>query len=81
LGNFIFDQQFLPETKEGLAVGLNISTDKLAFRLFPIKNQEGKPILMTQIEAELFLKNLAEKSDKRLWEAIKKGIIELKLIK
>jgi len=78
LGNFIFDQQFLPETKEGLAVGLTISTDKLTFRLFPIKNQEGQPILMVQNEAEIFLKNLAEKSDKRLWENIKKGIIELK---
>jgi len=80
LGNFIFDQQFLPETKEGLAVGLTISTDKLTFRLFPIKNQEGQPMLMDQNEAEIFLKNLAEKSDKRLWENIKKGIIELKLV-
>jgi len=80
LGNFIFDQQFLPETKEGLAIGLTISTDKLTFRLFPIKNQSGQPILMDQNETELFLKNLAEKSDKRLWESIKKGIIVLELV-
>jgi poly-gamma-glutamate synthesis protein (capsule biosynthesis protein) len=81
LGNFIFDQQFLPEIKEGLAIGLTISTDKLTFHLFPIKNQEGQPILMDQNETELFLKNLAEKSDKRLWESIKKGIIELELVR
>ena len=80
LGNFIFDQQFLPETREGLVIGLTISTDKLTFRLFPIKNQSGQPILMEQNETELFLKNLAGKSDKRLWESIKKGIIELELV-
>jgi AmmeMemoRadiSam system protein B len=80
LGNFIFDQQVMPETKEGLAVGLTISSDKLTFRLFPIKNQSGQPILMSQNEAKLFLKNLAEKSDKRLWENIKKGIIESELV-
>ncbi|MFW6134802.1 MAG: AmmeMemoRadiSam system protein B [Elusimicrobiota bacterium] len=80
LGNFIFDQPFMPETKEGLAVGLTISSDKLTFRLFPIKNQKGQPILMSQKEAELFLKNLAEKSDRRLWENIKKGMIELELV-
>ncbi len=80
LGNFIFDRQFLPETREGLTIGLTISTDKLTFHLFPIKNQSGQPVLMEQSESELFLKNLAEKSDKRLWESIKKGIIELELV-
>jgi hypothetical protein len=70
----------MPETKEGLAVGLTISSDKLTFRLFPIKNQSGQPILMSQNKAKLFLKNLAEKSDKRLWENIKKGIIESELV-
>ncbi|MFO7891627.1 MAG: AmmeMemoRadiSam system protein B [bacterium] len=81
LGNFIFDQQVIPETKEGLAVALTISNDKLTFRLFPIKNQSGQPILMNQNEAEIFLSSLAQKSDKRLWEKIKKGIIELELVK
>lgn len=80
LGNFIFDRQFLPQTREGLVIGLIISTDKLTFHLFPIKNQSGQPILMEQNESELFLKNLAEKSDKSLWESIKKGIIELELV-
>ncbi len=80
LGNFIFDRQFLPETREGLTIGLTISDDKLTFHLFPIKNQSGQPVLMEQDESELFLKNLAEKSDKRLWESIKKGIIELELV-
>ena len=41
LGNFIFDRQFLPQTREGLVIGLTISTDKLTFHLFPIKNQSG----------------------------------------
>ncbi|HNR64918.1 MAG TPA: AmmeMemoRadiSam system protein B [Atribacterota bacterium] len=80
LGNFIFDRQFLPQTREGLVIGLIISTDKLTFHLFPIKNQSGQPILMEQNEKELFLKSLAEKSNKSLRESIKKGIIELELV-
>jgi AmmeMemoRadiSam system protein B len=80
LGNFIFDRQFLPETREGLTIGLTISNDKLTFRLFPIKDQSGQPVLMEHNETELFLKNLAEKSDKSLWESIKKGIIELGIL-
>jgi hypothetical protein len=35
---------------------------------------------MVQKEAELFLKNLAQKSDKSLWENIKEGIIEINRI-
>jgi len=41
LGNFIFSQQSLPETREGSMVGLTIKADILIFRLFPIKNQAG----------------------------------------
>jgi len=81
LGNFIFDRQVLPETREGLIVGLTIRDDKLSFRLFPIKNKAGQPLLMSQSETDIFLNKLAQKSDKRLWENIKKGIIEINRIK
>ena len=77
LGNFIFDKQAIPETGEGLLVGLANKGNKLTFRLFPIKNQSGQPVLMSQGEAEIFLDNLAQKSDERLWKEIEKGIIEL----
>jgi AmmeMemoRadiSam system protein B len=81
LGNFIFDQQFLPETKEGLLVGLVVENNGITCRLFPIKNQAGQPVLMGQSEGEIFLKNLASKSDERLWKEIEKGIIEITRIK
>jgi len=80
LGNFIFDRQAFPETREGLLVGLAINADKIICRLFPIKNQSGQPMLMSQGETAIFLHDLAQKSDKRLWKEIKKGIIELELI-
>ena len=80
LGNFIFDEQAIPETRVGLMIGLANKGNKLTFRLFPIKNQSGQPVLMSQGETEIFLDNLAQKSDKGLCENIKKGIIELKLM-
>ena len=77
VGNFIFDQQPLSETKEGLIVGLIINADKIICRLFPIKNQSGQPMLMSQGETAIFLHHLAQKSDKRLLKEIEKGIIKL----
>ncbi len=81
LGNFIFDQQFLPETREGLLIGTVIERDQLTFRLFPIKKIDGQPMLMNKKEAEIFLENLAQRSSMRLWKSIKKGIIELELVR
>jgi poly-gamma-glutamate synthesis protein (capsule biosynthesis protein) len=80
LGNFIFDEQSLPETKNGLLVGLAVEPEKFTFRLFQINNQLGQPKLMVQKEAKLFLKNLAQISDKSLWKNIKEGIIEINRI-
>jgi len=77
LGNFIFDQQSLPETREGFLVGLTVEPDRISCRLFPIQNPLGQPRLMKRAEAEIFLKKLARKSDKSLWEEIEKGIIEI----
>ncbi len=77
LGNFIFDHQSLPETREGFLVGLTVEPDRISCRLFPIQNFLGQPRLMKSAEAEIFLKNLAMKSDNSLYEEIKKGIIEI----
>jgi AmmeMemoRadiSam system protein B len=77
LGNFIFDHQGLPETREGFLVGLTVEPDRISYRLFPIQNPLGQPRLMKSAEAEIFLKKLAGKSDKSLWEKIEKGIIEI----
>ncbi len=81
LGNFIFDQQSLPETKEGLLVGLALENGEVTCRLFPVKIDSGQPLLLNKTESKLFLKNLASKSDEVLWKEIEKGIIEINRIK
>ena len=78
LGNFIFDQQSIPETQDGLMVGLAVEPDKATCYLFPIQHHLGQPMLMSKGGVDEFLSNLSKKSDKKLEEDIKRGIIEIK---
>ncbi len=77
LGNFIFDQYFSAETQEGLVVGVEIYTDKIIYRLFPIQINQGQPRLMENKLSEDFLKKLAYRSDREISQDIEKGIIKL----
>ncbi|HZK41326.1 MAG TPA: AmmeMemoRadiSam system protein B [Atribacterota bacterium] len=77
LGNFIFDQYFSTETQEGLAVGLEIHPDKLVCRLFPLQINLSQPVLMERDKAREFLIQLANRSDNRLVDEIKSGIIKI----
>lgn len=77
LGNFIFDQYFSLETQQGLAVGLEVHPDKLIFRLFPLQINLGQPVLMKQSQSSEFLIKLAERSDRKLVDAIKSAIIQI----
>ena len=77
LGNFIFDQYFSPDTQEGLAVGLEIYPDKLVCRLFPFQINLSQPVLMKQNKASEFLIQLAKRSDDKLVDEIKGGIIKI----
>jgi len=77
LGNFIFDQYFSPETQEGLAVGLEIYPDRLACQLFPLQINLSQPVLMERDKAREFLIQLANRSDNRLEDEIKSGIIKI----
>ncbi len=77
LGNFIFDEYFLKETQQGLAVGVEIYPEKVIYRLFPIQSNFSQPFLMEQKEASKFLEKLARRSDKKLIKAIKQGVIEI----
>ena len=77
LGNFIFDQYFSTETQEGLAVGLEIFPDRLACQLFPLQINLSQPILMERDKAREFLIQLANRSDNRLVDEIKSGIIKI----
>ena len=78
LGNFIFDQYFSAETKEGLGVGMEIYPNKKVYNLYPIKNNLAQPQLMNEEEKKVFLEALAKKSSEDLKESIKQGVIEIK---
>ena len=77
LGNFIFDQYFSPDTQQGLAVGLEIYPDRLFFRLFPLQINLSQPVLMKKNKASEFLIQLAKRSDDKLVDEIKDGIIKI----
>jgi len=77
LGNFIFDQYFSPETQQGLAVGLEIYPKNLVYRLFPLQINLSQPVLMEQNKASEFLIQLAKRSDDKLVDEIKGGIIKI----
>lgn len=77
LGNFIFDQYFSPATQQGLAVGLEIYPDRLVCRPFPLQINFSQPVLMEQNKASEFLIQLAKRSDDKLVDEIKDGIIKI----
>jgi poly-gamma-glutamate synthesis protein (capsule biosynthesis protein) len=77
LGNFIFDQYFSSDTQQGLAVGLEIYPDRLVCRLFPLQINLSQPVLMEQNKASEFLVQLAKRSDDKLVDEIKDGIIKI----
>ena len=78
LGNFIFDQYFSAATQKGLAVGGEIYSDKVIYRLFPFQIKQGQPALMENKVAKDFLKELASRSDREISEDIENGIIRVK---
>jgi len=77
LGNFIFDQYFSSDTQQGLAVGLEIYPKNLVYRLFPLQINLSQPVLMEKNKASEFLIQLAKRSDEKLVEEIKGGIIKI----
>jgi len=77
LGNFIFDQYFSSDTQQGLAVGLEIYPDRLVCRLFPLQINLSQPVLMEKNKASKFLIQLAKRSDDKLVDEIKDGIIKI----
>ncbi len=77
LGNFIFDQYFSSDTQQGLAVGLEIYPKNLVYRLFPLQINLSQPVLMEQNKASEFLIQLSKRSDDKLVDEIKGGIIKI----
>ncbi len=79
LGNFIFDQYFSPEVQTGLVLKLDYTSPGLAINLIPVTSQgmRAQPRAMSETEQAIFLKNLAEDSEKRLTSMITSGVLYL----
>ncbi|MEM9336245.1 MAG: CapA family protein [Patescibacteria group bacterium] len=79
LGNFIFDQYFSDEVQHGLWLELTFSDDERSVRLRPVTSVEtpSQPQFMSESEAEMFLKDLAQRSDLGLQTQIMTGILSL----
>lgn len=70
LGNFIFDQYFSKETQEGLAVGVEIFNNRVAYRLVTIQSKNSQPFIMSDNEKIVLLELLAERSDAKVKDGI-----------
>lgn len=79
LGNFIFDQYFSADTQQGLAISLDLSTDKLKILLSPLQAKSSVPQLITGVDKISFLNKYISWSqvDASLQEPILQGQIDL----
>lgn len=77
LGNFIFDQYFSNEVKEGLLVKVLLQDEKVSYELYPTLSPRSQPSLMEGFVKENFLQKLANKSSNKIKESVTKGSIEL----
>ncbi len=72
LGNFVFDQFFSEDTKNGLAVGVSIYDDKQEFNLIPLYNIKGQIVLADENKRKILLERMARDSEAS--EEMKTGI-------
>lgn len=73
LGNFVFDQDWSLETKQGLAVRAVVSDTELAFDLYPIQIDKSQPSFVAGEELAKRLRELAVVSDPSLTHQIQQG--------
>jgi len=76
LGNFLFDQWFLKETQEGLAVEMSILDEQISYRLLPYKSARSAVIGMSGQEIETWLLDFAKRNPEELRENILKGRLD-----
>ena len=80
LGNLIFDQYFSPETQVGLLVNLTFSeTYEPEIVLVPVTSvgSRAQPRLLPERERQLWLTNLAKRSDPLLQSMVEAGTISI----
>jgi poly-gamma-glutamate synthesis protein (capsule biosynthesis protein) len=73
LGNFIFDQYFPADTRQGLAVGLTAFDEAVQYCFLPFQSSQSQPKLMDKAEASAFLSDLARASSPELSSGIERG--------
>ena len=75
LGNFIFDQYFSVDVKQGLMLSVTFLNNEVHYELVPVtsENSNSQPYRMGTAERELFLINLARRSNLEYSENIKQG--------
>lgn len=73
LGNFIFDQDFSKETREGLALKLTIDESHVLIEPIPIQIDLSQPRVLEGIERTARLTHLADISAPSLREQIQRG--------
>ena len=79
LGNFIFDQDFSVETRQGLAVKITFLEDQLTLEPIPLQIDLSQPRLV-EGEARLTrLRHLADISDEALRGQIRGGKVKIML--
>ncbi len=79
LGNFIFDQYFSKNVKEGLLVKIVLTDQKVTYELFPIISPRSQPSLMEGEAQQDLLSSLAKRSSLEIQDKVKKGVIELEM--
>lgn len=76
LGNFVFDQDFSTQTRQGLAVALTIAGEKIELEPIPVHIDRSQPRLLAGEERAKRLEELAAISDEDLRDQIRAGMIE-----
>lgn len=76
LGNFIFDQDFSTQTRQGLAVALTIKSGRITLEPMPIQINQSQPSLVEGDDLAKRLQGLANISDENLRDQIRAGKME-----
>lgn len=78
LGNFVFDQDFSVETKQGMAVKLDVNANGiLSLQPIPLQIIASQPSPVLGADLQTRLDRLAEISDEPLRTAIKQGFVPI----
>lgn len=75
LGNFVFDQDFSDETRQGLAVALTFQRDRFMLEPLPIQIDRSQPHVLAGDERQARLDALALISDEELRSQIRSGTV------